>query len=71
MPFLPNASIERISKNAGVERMGADASKEMDKILEEIAEELARDAAKAAQHAKRNTIMREDIIIVSGKQIEK
>ena len=65
---FPHASIERISKNAGVERIGADAVAELDKIIDEIGEELARDAAKAAQHAKRNTIMREDIILVSGKQ---
>jgi len=65
---FPHASIERISKNAGVERIGADAVTEIDKILDEIGEELASDAAKAAQHAKRNTIMREDIILVSGKQ---
>ncbi|HLE07945.1 MAG TPA: histone [archaeon] len=67
MPF-PLASIERIAKNAGVDRIGQDAVKEIDKILEEIGEELVRDAAKAAEHAKRNTIMKEDIILVSGKQ---
>lgn len=70
MPF-PHASIERLAKNAGVERIGADAVKEIDKILEEMGEELASDAAKAAEHAKRNTIMAEDILLVSGKQVEK
>ncbi len=65
---LPHASIEKIAKNAGVERIGADAVAELDKILDEIGEQLARDAAKVAQHAKRNTIMKEDIILVSGKQ---
>ncbi len=65
---FPLASIERIAKNAGVERVSQDATKEIDKAVEEIADQLARDAAKAAQHAKRNTIMREDIILVSGKQ---
>lgn len=65
---LPHASIERIAKNAGVERLSADAVSEMDKILDEIGEQLARDAAVAAKHAGRNTIMTEDIIFVSGKQ---
>ena len=67
MPF-PHASIERLCKNAGVERISQDATKEIDKALEEIADQLTRDAAKAAHHAKRNTIMKEDIILVSGKQ---
>ncbi len=66
--ILPIASIERIAKNAGIERIGQDAAKELAKDVEEIGEHLARDAAVAAQHAKRNTIMAEDIIFVSGKQ---
>ena len=71
MSNLPLASVERLAKNAGVDRIGQDAVKELAKDIEEIGEQLAHDAAKAAEHAKRNTIMREDIILVSGKQLEK
>lgn len=65
---LPLASIERIAKNAGVERLGQDALTELQKTLDEVAEELAFEATQAAKHAGRKTIAAEDIWLVSGKQ---
>jgi histone H3/H4 len=64
---LPLAAIERIARKAGIERISADAIKEMSKTIEELGTELALEAAQAARHAKRKTILKEDIRLVAGK----
>jgi len=64
---IPLASIERVAKKAGVRRISAKAIKEMQRVLDNISFELATEAAIAAKHAKRRTIMKEDIEIASGK----
>jgi histone H3/H4 len=65
--MLPIAAIERIVRKAGIERISADAVKEITKTVEEIGAELALEAAQAARHAKRKTILKEDIKLVAGK----
>ncbi len=65
---LPAAVIERIAKNAGVDRLGQDALEEIQKLLDEVGGELAFEAARAARHAGRKTITAEDVWLVSGKQ---
>jgi len=65
--MLPLATIERIARKAGLERISADAIKELAKIVEELGSELALEAAQAARHAKRKTILKEDIKLVAGK----
>jgi len=65
--MLPLASIERIARKAGVERISAKAIGELEKIVEELGLELAREAANAARHAKRKTILKDDIKLVAGK----
>ena len=65
--MLPLAAIERIARKAGVERLSAGAIAELSKTIEELGAELALEAAQAAKHAKRKTILREDIILVCGK----
>ena len=65
--MIPLASIDRIARKAGAERISSDAIKELEKILEEIATDLAYESAEAARHAKRKTILRHDIKLVSGK----
>ena len=65
--MLPLATIERIARKAGIERISADAIKELAKTIEELGSDLALEAAQAARHAKRKTILREDIRLVAGK----
>jgi histone H3/H4 len=65
--MLPLAAIERIARKAGIERISADAIKELTKTTEELGLELALEAAQAARHAKRKTILKEDIKLVAGK----
>ena len=65
--MLPLAAIERIARKAGVERISADAIKDLTKTIEELGVDLTLEAAQAARHAKRKTILREDIRLVAGK----
>jgi len=65
--MIPLAAIERIARKAGIERISADAVKELTKTIEELGSDLALEAAQAARHAKRKTILREDIRLVAGK----
>ena len=65
--MLPLATIEKIARKAGVERISAEAIKDLAKTIEELGYELALEAAQAARHAKRKTILKEDIKLVSGK----
>jgi histone H3/H4 len=65
--MLPLATIERIARKAGIERISADAIEELTKTIEDLGSDLALEAAQAARHAKRKTILREDIRLVAGK----
>jgi len=65
--MIPLAAIERIARKAGVERISVDAIKELTKTMEDLGLELALEAAQVARHAKRKTILKEDIRLVSGK----
>ena len=65
--MFPKAAIERIARKAGVERISADALKELQNTIEEIGSELSREAAHAAKYAKRKTIKASDIKFVAHK----
>lgn len=65
--MIPLASIEKIARKAGVERISAQAIKELTKIVEELGYELSLETAQVARHAKRKTILREDIKFIAGK----
>jgi histone H3/H4 len=65
--MLPLAAIERIARKAGVERISADAIRELSKTIEELGADLALEAAQAAKHAKRKTVLKEDIRLIAGK----
>lgn len=65
--MIPLACIERIARKAGSRRISAKAIKELAKTVEEIGMEIALETAQASKHAKRKTILREDIRLVAGK----
>ena len=65
--MLPIAAVERIARKAGVKRISAEALKELQKAADEIGLELVREAASAARHAKRKTILKQDIKLVARK----
>ncbi len=61
MGELPIAPIGRIIKNAGGQRVSADAEEALEKVLEQWAEEISRQAVKLAKHAGRVTVNASDI----------
>jgi histone H3/H4 len=59
--MLSKASIEKILKKAGAERVSPEASKALADYLEEIAFKISIKAVKLAKHAGRKTVREEDI----------
>ncbi len=60
-PDIGLASVYRIIKKAGAERVSDDAANELRIILEEVGIDISRHAKELASHAGRKTIRSEDI----------
>lgn len=67
-PLLP---LEKLARQAGAERISTSALRALKEVLLEISEEIARNAIKMAEHAKRITIKREDVVLASRRFPEK
>ena len=65
MTDLPLATLERIIKKAGAERVSEDAKRKMQEVLESYALEMASKANQFAKHAKRKTITSDDISLAA------
>ena len=65
--MIPMASAERIARKAGANRISNKAIKELANCIEDIGMEIALEAAQAARHAKRKTILKEDVKLVADK----
>ncbi len=61
MNSLPIAPIGRLIKNAGAQRVSADAEQALEKILVQRAENIANLAVAFAKHAGRKTVYTSDI----------
>lgn len=59
------ASVHRIIKKFGAERVSDSAADELRKVLELVGENVARQAVELARHAHRKTIKPEDISLAS------
>ncbi len=59
------ASIYRIIKKFGAERVSDEAVSELRKILEKIGEDIAKQAVDLATHAGRKTIKSEDVVLAT------
>ena len=59
------ASVHRIIKKFGAERVSDSAADELRRILEMVGENVARQAVELARHAHRKTIKPEDISLAS------
>lgn len=58
---IPLASMEKIMKKAGADRISDGAKEELRKVIEENIKQIATKATKLANHAGRKTIKVEDI----------
>ncbi len=61
MTFLSLSAMHKIFKKAGAERISEDAKEKLREIVEDYALEIARRAVALAKHAKRNTVMEDDV----------
>jgi len=64
---LPIASVERLIREAGGERVSAGAAKELASVLEGIGKEIAKKAITFARHAGRKTVTAEDIKLANNR----
>ena len=64
---FPSSPLERVMRKAGADRVSNSAVQEMLNILLEITDRIASEATAAARHAKRVTVKREDIVLVTRK----
>jgi DNA-binding protein len=60
-PELGLATMYRVIKKSGAERVSDDAADELRKILEDVAERIAKQAVDLSVHAGRKTIKSEDV----------
>ena len=58
---LPIASVERLIRKAGAQRVSKGAAKELASYLEEVGIEVAREAITLAERTGRKTVKPEDI----------
>ena len=65
------ATMHRLCKKAGAERVSEAAAIELARVLEEIGVKIAKEALDYALHAGRKTLKTEDIEIATRKIIEK
>jgi len=61
-------SLERIAKKRGIRRISKDALEELREILLEEGMHIAERSVKLSIHARRRTVMEEDIKLAAGKK---
>ena len=71
MAQLPKASITRIIRNAGAERVSEDASLELVNYIENTSKILSKRAVSLAKYAGRKTVKSEDILLALGSSPER
>jgi histone H3/H4 len=64
-PELGLASMYRVIKKSGADRVSEDAADELRQVLEAIAEKIARQAVELSIHAGRKTVKSEDVHLAS------
>ena len=60
-PVLPLAQIDRLVRRAGAGRVSAEAAEALRDILQNVATDIGKVAVEFARHAKRKTVVEDDI----------
>ena len=61
MTELPTATLDRVIRKAGAQRVSESAAEELAEILEDKGMEIAKEAIELTEHAGRKTVRAEDI----------
>ena len=67
---LPLAPFFRILKNMGASRVSKEAAEEFRDLVEDLCSEIAREAWDLTLHARRKTVMREDIQLAARRVLK-
>jgi histone H3/H4 len=62
-----NARVEKLLKNAGAQRVSADAIDKMNEILSDWGKNIAKYAVEIARHSGRKTVKENDIKLASQR----
>jgi len=66
--LIPSTFVRKLVRENDISRMSPEAVKLLQKTIEDVATRIASDAAIAAKHAKRKTILEEDIKLAIGER---
>ena len=67
MSELPLASVERLMRKAGAERVSMGAITAMTEVLEDYCIKISKDSIELAKHAKRKTLKKEDVKLATKR----
>ena len=60
-----NAKVEKLIRDAGAQRVSADAVAAMNELLTEYGTKIAKHAVEIAQHGDRKTVKEQDIVLAT------
>ena len=62
-----NAKVEKLIRDAGAQRVSADAVAKMNEVLTEYGMKVAKYAVEIAKHGDRKTVKEQDVVLASQK----
>ena len=62
-----NAKVEKLLRDAGAQRVSADAVAKMNEVLTEYGMKVAKYAVEIAKHGDRKTVKEQDVVLASQK----
>ena len=62
-----NAKVEKLIRDAGAQRVSADAVAKMKEVLTEYGMKIAKYAVEIAKHGDRKTVKEQDVVLASQK----
>ena len=62
-----NAKVEKLIRDAGAQRVSADAVAKMNEVLTEFGMKIAKHAVEIAKHGDRKTVKEQDVVLAAQK----